>query len=251
MVAEKFAQILGDHQPVASLFLTAQALGPTPSFYCHSGSGLGLMDIASTAPKIKSPLRANHSAADLLSQSSSPPALRPQLTRSQSTHSRNSSASSVNSAIHPHSLNPSSLRHTLPVPIYNHDQEADIGEGFSTSFTPPHYNHLSVGLCHFEPYSTPALDLQRSHSGSCTPTSLSDEEEASSRTSSSDVLATGTMFEIDTDITELRGSNKRSSLSPDILAKFRQWMVGFCVVNFDLEIGQGNSGFPCVPKNAT
>lgn len=47
------------------------------------------------------------------------------------------------------------------------------------------------------------------------------------------------MFEADKDITDLRDSKKLSNLSPDTLAKFRQWMVGFCVVNFDLEIGQG------------
>ncbi|KAG2187540.1 hypothetical protein INT44_005229 [Umbelopsis vinacea] len=195
------------------------------------------MDIASTTPKIKSPLRANHSAADLFVSTSSP-SLRPQLTRSQSTHSRHSSASSVNSAVHPHSPNPSSLRHTIPTPIYHHDQEADIGEGFSTSDSHSHYNHLLTGLCHSEPLLAPALDSQHSQSGSCTTTSLSDEEEVSSRTSSSDVLGAGAMFEMDTDITELRDSNKLSNLSPDVLAKFRQWMVGFCVVNFDLEIGQ-------------
>lgn len=201
------------------------------------------MDIASTTPKIKSPLRANHSAADLLISTSSP-SLRPQLTRSQSTHSRNSSASSVNSAVHPHSPNPSSLRHTIPTPVYHHDQEADIGEGFSASYTHPQYNHLPAGLCHSEPFLAPPLDSPHSQSGSCTTTSLSDEEEVSSRTSSSDALGAGTMFEIDTDITELRDNNKLSNLSPDVLAKFRQWMVGFCVVNFDLEIGQGMSIYP-------
>ena len=235
--------ILGDHGPALFFSNPLKALVSILSIYCHSGNSLALMDIALTTPKIKSPLRANHSAADLLI-SSSPPSLRPQLTRSQSTHSRNSSASSVNSAVHPHSPNPSSLRHTIPTPIYHHDQEADIGEGLSASYTHPQYNHLPAGLCHSEPFLAPPLDSPHSQSGSCTTASLSDEEEVSSRTSSSDVLGAGAMFEIDTDITELRDNNKLSNLSPDVLAKFRQWMVGFCVVNFDLEIGQGMSIYP-------
>jgi hypothetical protein len=199
------------------------------------------MDIASTAPKFSSPLRANHSAADLLAKLPT----RPQLTRSQSTHSRNSSASSVNRANHPHLSNPSAPRHTVqaPISIYQH-QEADIGEtsvGYSTSYTPPPYNYLASSLCHSEPYLSPNLNLDSPHtpSGSCTTASLSDEEEVSSGTSSSDVFGAGAMFEADKDITDLRDSKKLSNLSPDTLAKFRQWMVGFCVVNFDLEIGQG------------
>ncbi|KAI8886571.1 hypothetical protein K501DRAFT_59255 [Backusella circina FSU 941] len=30
------------------------------------------------------------------------------------------------------------------------------------------------------------------------------------------------------------------TMEPEDLIKFRKWIVGFCVVNFDLEIGQGN-----------
>ena len=202
------------------------------------------MDIASTAPKISSPLRANHSAADLLTKSPSP-TLRPQLTRSQSTHSRNSSASSANSPLNPHTSNPSSLRHSVqaPISIFQH-QEADIAEttvGYSTSYSQSHYKHPAASLTNSEPFLSPSpvLDPQQSPSGSCTTGSLSDEEEVSSRTSSSDVFAEN-MFEADQDITDLRDSAKFSTLSPDVLAKFRQWMVGFCVVNFDLEIGQGN-----------
>jgi hypothetical protein len=201
------------------------------------------MDIASTAPKFSSPLRANHSAADLLVHSPSP-TLRPQLTRSQSNHSRNSSASSANSVIH--SPNPSTLRHTVqaPISIYQH-QEADIGEttvGYSTSYTPPQYNHLPASHCHSEPNLSPNLNSEAQHSPSesyCTTASFSDEEEVSSLTSSSDVFGVGTMLEADKDITELIDSKKINNLTPDVLAKFRQWMVGFCVVNFDLEIGQG------------
>lgn len=201
------------------------------------------MDIASTTPKYSSPLRANHSAADLLAKSISP-TLRPQLTRSQSTHSRNSSASSTHSPLNPHATNPSSLRHTVQGPISIFDsQEADIGEtsgGYSTSYTQAHYKHSPASLTHSEPYLSHnhTLDFQQSPSGSYTTGDFSDEEEVSSRTSSSDVFGVGTMLEDDKDITELHNT-RATSLSPDVLAKFRQWMVGFCVVNFDLEIGQG------------
>ncbi|KAM3588785.1 hypothetical protein VKS41_001223 [Umbelopsis sp. WA50703] len=199
------------------------------------------MDIASTTPKYSSPLRANHSAADLLAKSPSP-TLRPQLTRSQSTHSRNSSASSTHGHLNPHATNPSSLRHTVqaPISIFEH-QEADIGEttaGYSTSYTQVQYKNSPASLSHSEPYLPHnSFDSQQSPPGSYTTGSFSDEEEISSRTSSSDVFGVGTMLEDDKDITDLR-DNRASSLSPDVLAKFRQWMVGFCVVNFDLEIGQ-------------
>ncbi|KAJ2960634.1 hypothetical protein NQZ79_g4043 [Umbelopsis isabellina] len=200
------------------------------------------MDIASTTPKYSSPLRANHSAADLLAKSPSP-TLRPQLTRSQSTHSRNSSASSTHGSLNPHATNPSSLRHTVQAPISIFDsQEADIGEtsgGYSTSYIQAQYKHSPASLTHSEPYLTHnhILDSQQSPSGSYTTGDFSDEEEVSSRTSSSDVFGVGTMLDDDKDITELH-DNRATSLSPDVLAKFRQWMVGFCVVNFDLEIGQ-------------
>jgi hypothetical protein len=40
------------------------------------------------------------------------------------------------------------------------------------------------------------------------------------------------------DITE-NGEDKYLTLEPTDLSNFRKWVVGFCIVNFDLEIGQG------------
>ncbi|OAD78975.1 hypothetical protein PHYBLDRAFT_141032 [Phycomyces blakesleeanus NRRL 1555(-)] len=42
----------------------------------------------------------------------------------------------------------------------------------------------------------------------------------------------------DLDITENQDDTKMLQLEPDDLARFRKWVIGFCVVNFDLEIGQ-------------
>lgn len=42
------------------------------------------------------------------------------------------------------------------------------------------------------------------------------------------------------DITENgKAADTMLKLGPADLAKFRKWMIGFCIVNFDLEIGQG------------
>lgn len=41
------------------------------------------------------------------------------------------------------------------------------------------------------------------------------------------------------DITE-NEKDKYLTLDPVDLTNFRKWIVGFCIVNFDLEIGQGN-----------
>jgi hypothetical protein len=41
------------------------------------------------------------------------------------------------------------------------------------------------------------------------------------------------------DITENGSIDKYLTLDPVDLANFRKWIVGFCIVNFDLEIGQG------------
>jgi hypothetical protein len=41
------------------------------------------------------------------------------------------------------------------------------------------------------------------------------------------------------DITENGSKDKYLTLDPLDLANFRKWIVGFCIVNFDLEIGQG------------
>lgn len=40
------------------------------------------------------------------------------------------------------------------------------------------------------------------------------------------------------DITE-NGTHNMLRLDPADLARFRKWVIGFCIVNFDLEIGQG------------
>lgn len=40
------------------------------------------------------------------------------------------------------------------------------------------------------------------------------------------------------DITE-NENDKYLTLEPNDLTNFRKWIVGFCIVNFDLEIGQG------------
>lgn len=42
------------------------------------------------------------------------------------------------------------------------------------------------------------------------------------------------------DITDNGSEDKFLTLDPLDLANFRKWIVGFCIVNFDLEIGQGN-----------
>lgn len=42
------------------------------------------------------------------------------------------------------------------------------------------------------------------------------------------------------DITENGSKNKYLTLDPMDLANFRKWIVGFCIVNFDLEVGQGS-----------
>lgn len=44
---------------------------------------------------------------------------------------------------------------------------------------------------------------------------------------------------LDLDITENGNDDTMLKLDPDDLAQFRRWMIGFCIVNFDLEIGQG------------
>lgn len=41
------------------------------------------------------------------------------------------------------------------------------------------------------------------------------------------------------DITDNGSEEKFLTLDPLDLANFRKWIVGFCIVNFDLEIGQG------------
>lgn len=41
------------------------------------------------------------------------------------------------------------------------------------------------------------------------------------------------------DITDNGSEDKFLTLDPLDLANFRKWIVGFCIVNFDLEIGQG------------
>lgn len=43
------------------------------------------------------------------------------------------------------------------------------------------------------------------------------------------------------DITDNGSEDKFLTLDPLDLANFRKWIVGFCIVNFDLEIGQGIS----------
>ena len=43
----------------------------------------------------------------------------------------------------------------------------------------------------------------------------------------------------DVDITENGAADAMLKLEPAELAQFRKWVIGFCVVNFDLEIGQG------------
>ena len=54
--------------------------------------------------------------------------------------------------------------------------------------------------------------------------------------SSSESISSDT---VDVDITENGAKDAMLKMEPEELQLFRRWVIGFCVVNFDLEIGQG------------
>ncbi|KAI7876339.1 DUF1630-domain-containing protein, partial [Lichtheimia hyalospora FSU 10163] len=110
-------------------------------------------------------------------------------------------------------------------------QEADIGDTprmSSLKKQPSSCSFLgqSLGKSSSQPNFFDDQPLSRSPSSAPPP-----------RPTSANALSTKSST-VDLDITENGNDDTMLKLDPDDLAQFRRWMIGFCIVNFDLEIGQ-------------
>lgn len=96
----------------------------------------------------------------------------------------------------------------------------------STSIlTSPNPQRLGVSASHPNLIAKDDLQLLRSSKRTPTPPPLP--------------LSTPPTTTLGLDITENGDQDKYLTLEPIDLSNFRKWIVGFCIVNFDLEIGQG------------